>query len=82
MKDSILRGDMMILSDDPLTCTRLFRLLFRDNPQSLPRCTEGFVYQCGGQTWRHVPKTEAERTKVPIYKATDVFKALRKEEQK
>ena len=72
-KKEILEGGCMILTDDTLAGSRLFLRLFKENPQSLPQCYVGSVYQCQGGTWNVITPTQAQSTRLPIYKATELL---------
>lgn len=79
--DSILRGDMVILADSSFDALRLFKHVFRNIPQSLPLCTEGAHYRCGGETWRFLTPVDAARAKVDIVKASTAWETIQRNQR-
>lgn len=76
--DSILRGDMIILADNSFDALRLFKHVFRRIPQSLPLCTEGAHYKCGGDTWKYLTPVDAARDKAEVVKASTAWETIQR----
>lgn len=74
---SFLRGDFIIFVDNQYEAVRAFRKAFSSIPQSLPQCTPGFYYLCGGDTWRMIPQGDLNKMPHEIIPATKVWEKLK-----